>query len=145
MQKNILIVLSVFALCLVNSANAIKCYKCKSITDPGCASDMIDENSRIAVVDCDTVPKPNSMDQYMPVTKCNRVVTSDKAGVIISRDCHFQSIGSDPNVCTVSHSRKIDSCHTCSGDLCNSNSSAGRFMAIGFTAIFALVAMVFAF
>lgn len=59
-------------------ANAIKCYQCKSLTDINCGKDTIDENSNIRVVDCETVPKPNSMEQFMPVTKCNKVVTKGK-------------------------------------------------------------------
>ncbi|XP_037827035.1 uncharacterized protein LOC119615026 [Lucilia sericata] len=144
MHKNILALIGILAVCLVNSANAIKCYQCKSLTDVNCAKEMIDENSNIRVVDCETVPKPNSMEQFMPVTKCNKVITSDKAGIIVSRDCHFQVVGSKSDVCTVSHSREVEKCHICSGDLCNA-SSAGRFMAIGLAAILALVSMHYVF
>lgn len=61
---------------LPTSASAIKCYQCKSLTDPNCAKDKIDSASNIRAVDCDSVPKPNTMEQLQPVTRCNKVVTS---------------------------------------------------------------------
>lgn len=61
---------------LPTSASAIKCYQCKSLTDPNCAKDKIDSGSNIRAVDCDSVPKPNTMEQLQPVTRCNKVVTS---------------------------------------------------------------------
>uniref|UniRef100_A0A1B0AAM7 Uncharacterized protein n=1 Tax=Glossina pallidipes TaxID=7398 RepID=A0A1B0AAM7_GLOPL len=125
-------------------SNAIKCYQCKSLTDPNCGKNVIDVNSNIRQVDCDYAAKPNSMEQFMPVTKCNKVVTSDKAGIIISRDCHFQIVGQRDDICSVSHSRDVQSCYTCTGDLCNA-SSAGRLMAYGILAIFSLVAINIAF
>ncbi|XP_011195036.2 uncharacterized protein LOC105220295 [Zeugodacus cucurbitae] len=137
-----IIALVLFAACLLPSGYAIRCYQCKSLTDANCAKDVIDANSNIHSVDCDVVPKPNTLDQLLPVTKCNKVVTSDKAGMIISRDCHFEIVGQKNDVCTVSHSREVQSCHICKGDLCNA-SSAGRFMAIGLVALLSMVAMQF--
>ncbi|XP_037711739.1 lymphocyte antigen 6 complex locus protein G6d [Drosophila subpulchrella] len=128
------------ALCMMHSASAIKCYQCKSLTDPNCAKDKIDAASNIRTVDCDTVPKPNIMDQLQPVTRCNKVVTSDRAGTIVSRDCHFESIGQKENECTVTHSRQVESCYTCKGDLCNA-SGARRFLAVSATALLAIFAV----
>ncbi|XP_075152233.1 atilla [Haematobia irritans] len=145
MEKHILIVCAIFALCFVNNADAIKCYKCKSTIDSGCTDAALEPNTAVRVVDCDAEPKPNSMEQYMTVTKCNKVVTSDKIGKIISRDCHYQVVGTKDDTCTVSHSRQIDSCYTCTGDMCNNTSSAGRFMALGMAAILAFVSLHFAF
>uniref|UniRef100_A0A1B0FHH1 Uncharacterized protein n=1 Tax=Glossina morsitans morsitans TaxID=37546 RepID=A0A1B0FHH1_GLOMM len=144
MNKNIVACFSLLILCLMHGANAIKCYQCKSLTDPNCGKNVIDVNSNIRQVDCDYAAKPNSMEQFMPVTKCNKVVTSDKAGIIISRDCHFQIVGQRDDICSVSHSRDVQSCYTCTGDLCNA-SSAGRLMAYGILAIFSLVAINIAF
>lgn len=136
-----IIALVLFAACLLPSGDAIKCYQCKSLTEANCAKDVIDASLNIQSVDCDQVRKPNTMDQLLPVTKCNKVVTSDKAGIIVSRDCHFEVVGQKPDVCTVSHSREVQSCHVCQGDLCNA-SSAG-FLAISLAALISLIAMQF--
>ncbi|XP_030242688.1 uncharacterized protein LOC115563572 [Drosophila navojoa] len=128
------------AMCLMHSATAIKCYQCKSLTDVNCSKDKLDETSNIRQVDCDTVAKPSTMEQLQPVTRCNKVVTSDRAGVIVSRDCHFEVVGQKENVCTVTHSRQVESCYTCKGDLCNA-SSAGRFVAMTSAALLALFAL----
>ncbi|XP_023163188.1 uncharacterized protein LOC111594220 isoform X2 [Drosophila hydei] len=96
--------------------------------------------SNIRQVDCDSVAKPSTMEQLQPVTKCNKVVTSDRAGVIVSRDCHFEVVGQKENVCTVTHSRQVESCYTCKGDLCNA-SSAERLLAITSAALLALFAI----
>lgn len=64
----------------------------------------------------------------------------DRAGVIVSRDCHFEVVGQKENVCTVTHSRQVESCYTCKGDLCNA-SSAGRFVAMTSAALLALFAL----
>ncbi|XP_053958332.1 uncharacterized protein LOC128863265 [Anastrepha ludens] len=138
----LIIALIVFAACLLRSGHAIKCYQCKSLTDANCAKDVIDATSNIHIVDCDMVSKPNTMDQVIPVTKCNKVITSDKAGIIVSRDCHFEVVGQKPDVCTVSHSREVQNCHICKGDLCNA-SSAGRLMYTGLAALFGMVVMQF--
>ncbi|EDX04793.1 GD22125 [Drosophila simulans] len=137
MLKQVIFVLFV-AVCTMHSASAIKCYQCKSLTDPNCAKDKIDSASNIRAVDCDSVPKPNTMEQLQPVTRCNKVVTSDRAGTIVSRDCHFESIGQKDNECTVTHSRQVESCYTCKGDLCNA-SGAGRFLAVSATALLAIL------
>ncbi|KAH8412540.1 hypothetical protein KR009_002894 [Drosophila setifemur] len=139
MLKQVVCVLLI-ALCLMHSATAIKCYQCKSLTDPNCAKDKIDSTSNVRSVDCDTAVRPNTMDQLQPVTKCNKVVTSDRAGTIVSRDCHFESIGQKDNECTVTHSRQVESCYTCKGDLCNA-SGAGRILAMGATALLAVLAL----
>ncbi|XP_013100883.2 uncharacterized protein LOC106082727 [Stomoxys calcitrans] len=145
MEKHILVVCAIFALCMVNNANAIQCYKCKSTIDGGCTNEALDSaTTSVKVVNCDDEPKPNTMEQYMPVTRCNKVVSSDKAGPIVSRDCHFQVVGTKPDVCAVSHNQQVDMCYICSGDKCNSSSSAGRFVALGLTAILAFVSMQFA-
>ncbi|XP_030384450.1 uncharacterized protein LOC115631753 [Scaptodrosophila lebanonensis] len=140
MLKQMCAILLISLLCFMHSATAIKCYQCKSLTDPNCAKDNIDGNSNIRQVDCDNVAKPNTMEQLQAVTKCNKVVTSDRAGVIVSRDCHFETVGQKDNVCTVTHSRQVESCYTCKGDLCNA-SGAARFMAVGFAALLAVFAM----
>ncbi|KAH8419450.1 hypothetical protein KR222_001111, partial [Zaprionus bogoriensis] len=121
-------------------ATAIRCYQCKSLTDPNCSMDKIDATSNIRQVDCDTVPKPSTMELLQPVTRCNKVTTSDRAGIIISRDCHFEVIGQKESECSVTHSRQVESCYTCKGDLCNA-SGAGRYMALGVTALLALFAV----
>ncbi|KAH8391543.1 hypothetical protein KR200_009431 [Drosophila serrata] len=139
MLKQVIAVLFV-ALCVMHTASAIKCYQCKSLTDPNCAKEKIDAASNIRSVDCDMVPKPNTMEQLQPVTRCNKVVTSDRAGTIVSRDCHFESIGQKDNECTVTHSRQVESCFTCKGDLCNASSS-GRFIALSATALLAIFAL----
>ncbi|KAH8267470.1 hypothetical protein KR018_006583 [Drosophila ironensis] len=139
MLKQVVCVLLI-ALCLMHSATAIKCYQCKSLTDPNCAKEKIDASSNIRTVDCDSVAKPNTMEQLVPVTRCNKVITSDRAGTIVSRDCHFESIGQKDNECTVTHSRQVESCYTCKGDLCNA-SSAARHVLFGASALLALVAM----
>ena len=139
MLKRVIFVLLI-AVCTMHSASAIKCYQCKSLTDPNCAKDKIDSASNIRAVDCDSVPKPNTMEQLQPVTRCNKVVTSDRAGTIVSRDCHFESIGQKDNECTVTHSRQVESCYTCKGDLCNA-SGAGRFVAVSATALLAILAL----
>lgn len=61
--------------------SAIRCYQCKSLTDPNCGKEMIDSSDRIREVDCDHQPKPNRMEDFMPVTKCNVVVTKGKWGM----------------------------------------------------------------
>ncbi|EDW04151.1 uncharacterized protein LOC6562532 [Drosophila grimshawi] len=124
------------AMCIMHSATAIKCYQCKSLTDPNCSKDKLDANSNIRQVDCDTMPKPNTMDQLQPVTRCNKVVTSDRAGVIVSRDCHFEVVGQKDNECTVTHSRQVETCFTCKGDLCNA-SGAGRYVAFSAASLLA--------
>ncbi|XP_030557401.1 uncharacterized protein LOC115760271 [Drosophila novamexicana] len=139
MQQQIFACLLI-AMCLMHSATAIKCYQCKSLTDPNCSKDTLDANSNIRQVDCDSVAKPNTMEQLQPVTRCNKVVTSDRAGVIVSRDCHFEVVGQKENECTVTHSRQVESCYTCKGDLCNA-SSAGRYMAMSAAALLALFAV----
>ncbi|XP_001969751.3 uncharacterized protein LOC6543295 [Drosophila erecta] len=139
MLKQVITLLLV-ALCMMHSASAIKCYQCKSLTDPNCAKDKIDSSSNIRSVDCDSVPKPNIMDQLQPVTRCNKVVTSDRAGTIVSRDCHFESIGQKKDECTVTHSRQVESCYTCKGDLCNA-SGAGGLLAVSATALLAILAL----
>ncbi|EDW76498.1 uncharacterized protein Dwil_GK14632 [Drosophila willistoni] len=122
--------LLLIALCLMHQgADAIKCYQCKSLTDRNCALDKIDATSNVRQVDCESVPKPATMEQLQPVTRCNKVVTSDAAGVIVSRDCHFETIGQKDNVCTVSHSRQVDKCFTCKGDLCNASGAATSYLA----------------
>ncbi|XP_022230591.1 uncharacterized protein LOC111079638 [Drosophila obscura] len=128
------------ALCLMHTATAIKCYQCKSLTDPNCAKEKLDAGSNIRQVDCDNVARPNTMEQLQPVTKCNKVVTSDRAGVIVSRDCHFELIGQKDNECTVTHSRQVESCFTCKGDLCNA-SGATRYLALSATALLAVFAL----
>ena len=143
MLKQFLAISAVLALCLMQTADGIKCYQCKSLTDANCAKDMIDASSNIRQVDCDQATKPNAMEQVMAVTKCNKVVTSDKAGVIVSRDCHFETVGQKPDECTVSHSRQVSSCYTCKGDLCNA-SSAGRFISMSVAALLAIFAVTFA-
>lgn len=60
------------------TATAIKCYQCKSLTDPNCSKDKIDGTSNIREVDCDAVAKPSTMELLQPVTRCNKVVTSGK-------------------------------------------------------------------
>ncbi|XP_017023943.1 UPAR/Ly6 domain-containing protein CG9338 [Drosophila kikkawai] len=139
MLKQVIAVLFI-ALCLMHTASAIKCYQCKSLTDPNCAKDKIDASSNVRSVDCDSVPRPNTMEQLQPVTRCNKVVTSDRAGTIVSRDCHFESIGQKDNECTVTHSRQVESCFTCKGDLCNASGS-GRFVALSATALLAIFAL----
>ncbi|EDV32139.1 uncharacterized protein Dana_GF15677 [Drosophila ananassae] len=139
MLKQVACVLLI-TVCLMSSASAIKCYQCKSLTDINCAKEKIDSASNIRTVDCDTVPKPNTMEQLQPVTRCNKVVTSDRAGTIVSRDCHFEAIGQKDNECTVTHSRQVDSCYTCKGDLCNASGS-GHLVAVGVTALLAMFAL----
>ncbi|XP_034668044.1 uncharacterized protein LOC117901417 [Drosophila subobscura] len=123
-----------------HTATAINCYQCKSLTDPNCAKEKLDAGSNIRQVDCDNVARPNIMDQLQPVTKCNKVVTSDRAGVIVSRDCHFELIGQKDNECTVTHSRQVESCFTCKGDLSNA-SGATRYLALSAMALFAVFAL----
>ncbi|KAH8378070.1 hypothetical protein KR093_008967 [Drosophila rubida] len=122
------------AMCLMHSATAIKCYKCKSLTDPNCGKDVIDATSNIRQVDCDFEIKPNTMDALQAVTKCNKVVTSDRAGKIVSRDCHFEVIGQKDNECSVTHSAQVESCYTCKGDLCNASGAAATQGAASFVA-----------
>ncbi|XP_034100492.1 uncharacterized protein LOC133834988 [Drosophila sulfurigaster albostrigata] len=130
------------AMCLMHSATAIKCYQCKSLTDPNCAKDKIEPSLNVRQVDCDLALKPATMEQLQPVTKCNKVVTSDTAGQIVSRDCHFEVIGQKENECTVSHSLKVEKCFTCKGDLCNaSESSAASLVAFSAAALFAMFAV----
>ncbi|XP_037958653.1 uncharacterized protein LOC119688088 [Teleopsis dalmanni] len=144
MSKNtyIVAVCLVLALCFMHSGDAIKCYRCKSFSDANCAKEKIEPSMNIMQVDCDSEEKPHTMDQYLPVTKCNKVVTSDNAGLIVSRGCHFEIVGQKKDECSVSHSRQIQSCHICKGDLCNA-SSAGRFVAMGMAALIAVVGMQF--
>ncbi|XP_017854445.1 uncharacterized protein LOC108607867 isoform X2 [Drosophila busckii] len=80
------------------------------------------------------------MEQLQAVTKCNKVVTSDRAGIIVSRDCHFEVVGQKDNECTVTHSRQVESCFTCKGDLCNA-SGAARFVTLTATALLAFCAV----
>lgn len=68
-----------------------------------------------------------------------KIIVSDRAGVIVSRDCHFVEIGADPKMCHVSHSQSVESCNTCTGDLCNS--PAGRAISMGAVALFSIVAV----
>ncbi|KAL7741289.1 hypothetical protein ACLKA6_015167 [Drosophila palustris] len=130
----------VIAMCLMHSATAIKCYQCKSLTDPNCAKDKIDDASNIRQVDCDFAPRPSTQEQLQPVTRCNKVITSDRAGKIVSRDCHFEILGQKDNECTVTHSREVESCFTCKGDLCNA-SGAARYMALSAAALLAMFAV----
>ncbi|XP_055917335.1 uncharacterized protein LOC129949728 [Eupeodes corollae] len=133
MMKQLIVALIV-ALCLVNTCSAIKCYSCRSTTDPRCAEEKPDEAllKQLRQVDCDTAPRPVSLSTPLPVTKCNKVITKDRAGVIVSRDCQFEEYGEDPNKCSVSHSLQVESCQICKGDLCN---SATGYTAMGVMAL----------
>lgn len=117
-----LVVALILALCFINTCSAIKCYSCRSTTDPRCAEEKVDEAllKQMKVVDCDQVSRPQSLSTPLPVTKCNKVTTRDRAGVIVSRDCQFEEYGDDPNKCSVSHSLNVEKCEICKGDLCNS-------------------------
>lgn len=104
-----------------------------STNDPNCV-EHADEalQKQLKVVDCDTSPRLSSLINPLPVTKCNKVITEDRAGVIVKRDCHYEEVGDDPNKCIVSHGLQVKTCQICKNDLCN---SATGYTAMSFMAL----------
>lgn len=64
------------------------------------------------------------------------VCFEDAAGVVIKRDCHFESYNQKPNVCNAGINVEIGDCKICETDICNSGPS---LVAGGITSLIAFI------
>ncbi|KAL5279715.1 hypothetical protein ACFFRR_003989 [Megaselia abdita] len=123
-----------------NLGEAIKCYKCSSYSDLNCAhDDKLKSSSMANTVNCDEARRPSYALSGPLVTKCATMNIKDAAGVVIKRDCHWESYNQpQPNVCSAGINVEIDNCKICDSDYCNSATS----LAGGITSLVALIVAV---
>lgn len=108
------------------------------------------------MVDCDLDRRPSYAQPGQVVTKCaymtikgetfckvlcafhrNQIhcLNADSAGVVVKRDCHWETDMQRPDMCSAGNNVDIGECKVCKGDYCNS----GTKMALGITSLAALI------
>lgn len=143
--------IALLILAIAPFGSAIKCYQCRSLTEPSCATDLPtkepDENhwAHKYIVDCDINPNTTNLEDSVKAnaksTFCRKQYQEIEGQVRIIRSCGFVK-GDRACYSTANPPTKTFVCQCDSGDLCNSALNVFTSPVLLLMALFAAIRLI---
>ncbi|XP_075153318.1 UPAR/Ly6 domain-containing protein CG9338-like [Haematobia irritans] len=128
----ICIVLATF---LIDIAFAVQCYQCESQQNSKCGLNFVPDDSM--KIECTSAPrylKPYLEGHSKEATGCMKQTMESKlGGVHTVRSCYYGDLANTEIGCQIDPNNvlmKLETCHVCSGDWCNSSVAMTPALAI---------------
>ncbi|CAD7079965.1 unnamed protein product [Hermetia illucens] len=127
------------AICLFETANAVRCFQCESKFSPACGESL--NIDMLQVVDCSKIARPRYITGNKNSTSCVKMITEDNGKPNIVRSCFFENSLDTKSKCLIDPNSQsvFKSCDLCNTDLCNGSSSLyGSIAFICFSIVLAI-------